>query len=134
MAYSLNKVILIGNLGKDAETRFTTSNISVTNFSLATTHSYKGKDGNWVNDTTWHNIVAFSVSDSVKSSLLKGNKVCVEGRIQNRNYTDKEGIKRYVTEIVSERIVLLDSRPTGQEDTSATVEDPEMQDDSPLPF
>ena len=62
MAFSLNKIMLIGNLGKDAETRFTTNNLSVTNFTLATTNSYKGKDGNWVNETTWHNITSFNLS------------------------------------------------------------------------
>lgn len=71
MAFSLNKVMLIGNLGRDAETRFTTNNISVTNFTLATTNSYKGKDGNWQNETTWHNIVAFNLSDYFKENLKK---------------------------------------------------------------
>ncbi len=103
MALSLNKIMLIGNLGNDAETRFTTSNLSITSFSLATTNSYKGKDGNWVNETTWHNIVSFNISDYFKDSLKKGKKFYVEGRLTKRDYTDKEGIKRYITEVVSER-------------------------------
>lgn len=110
MALSLNKVLLIGNLGQDAETRFTTSNVSVTSFSLATSHSYKGKDGNWVNETTWHNVVSFSLSDYLKDQLKKGKKFYVEGRLTKRDYTDKEGIKRYVTEVISERIIPLDAR------------------------
>ncbi|MGE5812773.1 MAG: single-stranded DNA-binding protein, partial [Ignavibacteria bacterium] len=69
MAFSLNKIMLIGNLGKDAETRFTTTNVSVTTFTMATTSSYKGKDGNWINETTWHNIVGYNLSDFFKENL-----------------------------------------------------------------
>lgn len=115
MAFSLNKVMLIGNLGNDAETRFTTNNVSVTTFSLATTNSYKGKDGNWVNETTWHNVVSFGLSDFFKESLKKGKKFYIEGRISKRDYTDKEGIKRYVTEVVSEQIIPLDAREGRQD-------------------
>jgi len=110
MAFSLNKVMLIGNMGKDAETRVTPSNLSVTSFSVATTNSYKGKDGNWVNDTTWHNIVSFNLSDYFKEVLKKGAKVYVEGRIQTRDYNDKDGNKRYITEIVTDKIIPLDGR------------------------
>lgn len=110
MAFSLNKIQLIGNLGQDAETRFSTNNTAITTYSVATTHSYKGKDGNWVNETTWHNIVSFSLSDYMKDNLKKGKKIYVEGRLNKRDYTDKEGIKRYITEVVSERIIPLDSR------------------------
>ena len=115
MAFSLNKVMLIGNLGNDAETRFTTNNVSVTTFSLATTNSYKSKDGNWVNETTWHNVVSFGLSDFFKESLKKGKKFYIEGRISKRDYTDKEGIKRYVTEVVSEQIIPLDAREGRQD-------------------
>jgi single-strand DNA-binding protein len=144
MAFSLNKVLLIGNLGQDAETRFTTSNISVTSFSLATTNSYKGKDGNWVNETTWHNIVAFALSDYFKDNLKKGRKFYVEGRLTKKDYTDKEGIKRYVTEVISDRLIPLDSResestsefhknvPTG-EANSAPV-DFSVDENDDLPF
>lgn len=114
MAFSLNKVMLIGNLGQDAETRFTTNNLAVTSFSLATTSSYKGKDGNFVNETTWHNIVAFGLSDYYKDLLKKGKKVYIEGRLSRRDYTDKEGIKRYTVEVVVDKyngIIPLDSRP-----------------------
>ncbi len=141
MAFSLNKVMLIGNLGKDAETRFTTNNLSVTNFTLATSNSYKGKDGNWVNETTWHNIVAFNLSDYFKENLKKGKKFYIEGRLTKRDYTDKDGIKRYSTEVVSEKIIPLDS--TGgeaviQEDagSSGSVTEPEIQteENDDLPF
>jgi len=110
MAFSLNKIMLIGNLGKDSETRFTTAeNFSVTNFTLATTYSFKNKNGEWTNETTWHNIVAFNLSDFMKESLKKGKKVYVEGRLVKRDYTDKDNIKRYVTEVRAERIIPLDS-------------------------
>lgn len=118
MAFSLNKVMLIGNLGNDAETRFTTNNLSVTSFSIATSNSYKGKDGNWVNETTWHNVVSFNIPDFYKESLKKGKKFYVEGRIQKRDYTDKEGIKRYVTEIISEKLIPLDGRESGSDNYS----------------
>ena len=106
--------MLIGNLGNDAETRFTTNNLSVTSFSIATSNSYKGKDGNWVNETTWHNIVSFNIPDFYKESLKKGKKFYVEGRIQKRDYTDKEGVKRYVTEIISEKLIPLEGREGGE--------------------
>ena len=140
MAFSLNKIMLIGNLGKDAETRFTTNNLSVTNFTLATTNSYKGKDGNWVNDTTWHNVVSFNLSDYFKDNLKKGKKFYVEGRLSKRDYTDKDGIKRYITEVVSEKLIPLDSSgdyTTGNEDTSGSsnsVPDVQVDENEDLPF
>jgi single-strand DNA-binding protein len=110
MAFALNKVMLIGNLGNDAENRFTTNNLSVTTFSLATTRGYKGKDGNWVNETTWHNVVCYNIPDFYKEQLKKGKKFYVEGRISKRDYTDKENIKRYITEIISEKLIPLEGR------------------------
>ncbi|MDP2302992.1 MAG: single-stranded DNA-binding protein [Ignavibacteria bacterium] len=141
MAFSLNKIQLIGNLGRDAETRFTTnSNTAITSFSVATTHGYKGKDGNWENETTWHNVIAFSLSDFYKESLKKGAKVFVEGRLSKRDYTDKDGIKRYSTEVVCEKIIPLDSRDgsysSGSSSSKASDEqfsgEPVQEDD--LPF
>jgi single-strand DNA-binding protein len=135
MAFSLNKVMLIGNLGKDAETRFTTNNLSITNFTLATSNSYKGKDGNWVNETTWHNIVSFSLSDYMKENLKKGRKFYVEGRISKRDYTDKEGIKRYSTEIISERLIPLDSSGAPEEtQTQVSEPDVKVEENEDLPF
>jgi single-strand DNA-binding protein len=135
VAFSLNKVMLIGNLGKDAETRFTTNNLSITNFTIATSNSYKGKDGNWVNETTWHNIVSFSLSDYMKDNLKKGRKFYVEGRISKRDYTDKEGIKRYSTEIVSERLIPLESSGSSEEIQSQGAEpDVRVEDNEDLPF
>ena len=131
--------MLIGNLGQDAEHRFTTNNVSVTSFSLATTHSYKGKDGNWVNETTWHNIVAFSLSDFFKDNLKKGRKFYVEGRLNKREYTDKDGVKKYFTEVVSDRMIPLDSRDdsysSGSSNTNTESREPlDSSEDDDLPF
>jgi single-strand DNA-binding protein len=120
MAFSLNKIMLIGNLGRDVETRITTANnISISSFSIATTHSYKGKDGNWVNETTWHNVTVFNLSDFMKENLKKGRKVYVEGRLTKREYTDKEGNKRFSTDVISERIIPLEGSTSGSESNSA---------------
>ncbi len=113
MAFSLNRIMLIGNLGRDAETRFSTNNVGVTSFSVATTYSYKGKDGNWQDQTTWHNVVGFNLSDYFKENLKKGQKVYVEGRLTKRDYTDKEGVKRYSTDVVIEKLIPLDATSGG---------------------
>lgn len=139
MAFSLNRIMLIGNLGRDAETRFTNNNVSVTNFSLATTHSYKGKDGDWVNETTWHNITGFNLSDFFKENLKKGKKFYVEGRLTKREYTDKEGIKRYSTDVYSEKLIPLESTavPSGDnkaESNGGVSEPPSVEGNDDLPF
>jgi len=110
MAFTLNKIQLIGNLGQDCETRFSQNNVGITTFSIATVYGFKDKDGGWKNETTWHNVVAFNLSDFFKDSLKKGKKFYVEGRLTKRDYTDKEGIKRYVTEVVAEKIIPLEGR------------------------
>jgi single-strand DNA-binding protein len=141
MAFALNKVMLIGNLGNDAENRFTTNNLSVTTFSLATTRGYKGKDGNWVNETTWHNVVCYNLPDFYKEQLKKGKKFYVEGRISKRDYTDKENIKRYITEIISEKLIPLEGRESagggesyGERTSSYSEPEPGTTVDDDLPF
>lgn len=141
-AFSMNKIQLIGNLGKDAETRFTTNNVSVTSFGLATTSRIKGKDGNWVNETTWHNVVAFSLSDYIKNILKKGKKFYVEGRISKRDYTDKDGIKRYSVDVIADLIIPFDSgvesstpREEFQSNQNPIIEaDIRVEDNDDLPF
>ena len=136
MAFSLNKVQLIGNLGQDAETSFTTNNVGVTKFSIATTRNYKGKDGEWVPETTWHNIVAFNLSDFYKDALKKGKKIYIEGRISKRSY-EKDGVKQYFTEIVSENIIPLESRDGGMSQEGGSQSNKESIDtnvDDDLPF
>jgi len=138
MAFSLNKIMLIGNLGRDAETRFTTNNVSVTNFSLATTNSYKDKEGNWQNETTWHNITSFNLSDFFKENLKKGKKFYVEGRITKREYNDKDGNKRTATDVVSEKLIPLESTSSDsaseQKSTLESVETPKVENNEDLPF
>lgn len=109
MAFSLNKIMLIGHLGKDAENRFTTDNFSITSFSVATNYSYKNKNGEWTDETTWHNVVAFNLSDFYKDYLKKGKKVYVEGRLASRTYEDKEKVKRTIFEVRADKIIPLDS-------------------------
>lgn len=141
MAFSLNKIMLIGNLGRDVETRFTTGNVSISSFSLATTYSYKGKDGNWVNETTWHNVTVFNLSDFMKEQLKKGKKVYVEGRLTKREYTDKEGVKRYSTDVISERIIPLEGSSetagfsdAGSESNNQDEVMPSVDSNDDLPF
>jgi len=121
MAFSLNKAQLIGNLGKDAETSFTTSNLSVTKFTVATTHSRKTKDGNWENLTTWHNITAFGLNDFTKDKLKKGAKVYIEGRIEHQSY-EKDGQTKYYTSILVNNfdgIIPLDKRDDSSSGSSS---------------
>lgn len=107
----LNKVMLIGNLGADPEARQTTSGSALTEIRLATSESYKDKDGQRVEKTEWHRVVVFgSQAESVARYLSKGSKVYVEGRIQTREWQDKEGQKRYTTEIIASHVTFLDKR------------------------
>lgn len=103
-----NKVQLIGNLGADPEVKTFNGGKTVARFSIATTDAYKDKEGNKVSETTWHNIVAWGRTASVAEKFLKkGSEVAIEGRLSNRSYEDKEGIKRYVTEIIVNELLLI---------------------------
>jgi single-strand DNA-binding protein len=104
---SLNKVMLIGNLGKDAETRFTPSGTAVTNFTVATSRRWKDQQsGEWKDETDWHDVVLWK-SENVSQYLLKGKQVFVEGRLQTRSWEDQNGNKRYRTEVVADNLILL---------------------------
>ena len=106
---SVNKVILVGNLGKDPELRYTPSGAAVATFSLATTNPFKDREGNRA--TEWHNIVAWrQLAEICGKFLHKGKQVYIEGRIQTRSYDDRDGNKRYITEIVAEQMQMLGSR------------------------
>lgn len=108
---SVNKVILIGNLGKDPETRYTNSGDAIANFSIATTDKWKDKSGEMQEKTEWHNIVMFGRQAEIAGEyLVKGKPVYIEGRLQTRKWQDKEGNDRYTTEIVGDRMQLLGSR------------------------
>jgi single-strand DNA-binding protein len=117
MAKSVNKVILIGNLGKDPEVKYTPSGTAVAKFSLATNERYKDKNGEWQDRTEWHNIVAWQrLAEIAGEYLKKGRSVYIEGRIQTRSWDDKQtGQKKYMTEIVANDLVLLGGRGEGGE-------------------
>ena len=120
MARSLNKVMLIGNLGKDAETRYTPSGTAVTNFSVATTWSLKDpQTGEWKERTDWHDVVLWR-AEKVAEYLKKGQKIYVEGRLQTRSWEDQNGQKRYRTEVVADNfgVMLLGGRDGGGGDFS----------------
>ena len=118
MARSLNKVMLIGNLGRDAETKFTPAGVARTNFSIATTRRFKDTaTGDWRDETDWHNVVLWR-SENLANYLLKGKQVFVEGRLQTRSYEDKDGKKVYSTEVVAEEVMLLGGRADGESGTA----------------
>ena len=107
----VNKVILLGNLGKDPEIRTFEGGRKSARFSIATSESYKDKDGNKVEQTEWHSVQFWGpIVDVIEKYLKKGNQVYVEGKLQTRSYDDKDGIKRYVTEIVGQNMNLLGGR------------------------
>ena len=140
MAKSLNRVMLIGNLGKDPELRYTTSGVAVATFSVATNESWKDQDGNQQERTEWHNIVAWKkLAEICAEWLKKGKKVYIEGRIQTRSYDDKNtGAKKYITEIVAENMIMLDSRgsdfSSGGQAPSPVEESHSSAKDDDLPF
>ena len=108
MAASLNKVTLIGNLGKDPEVRHLESGASVANFSMATTETYKNRNGEKVSQTEWHNIVLWrGLAEISEKYLKKGDKIYIEGRIRTRSWQDKDDNTRYSTEIVGDNMIML---------------------------
>ena len=114
----VNKVILVGNLGKDPEVRYLENGRAVANFSLATSETYKNKAGERVTNTEWHNVVLWTpLAEIAERFLHKGSQVYIEGKITNRSYEDKEGNTRYVTEIVGREMTLLGSRSEGRDDS-----------------
>ena len=144
---SVNKVILIGNLGKDPEIRYVNENTPVATFSLATTESYKDKNGNRQDITEWHNIVVWrGLAEVAEKYLKKGKQIYLEGRIRSRSYDDKDGVKKYFTEIVGEHFVML-GRKEGEgggenqnnyqqqnteKSVSANTEQPPVHDQIPI--
>jgi single-strand DNA-binding protein len=104
---SVNKVIVLGHLGKDADTKFTPSRVAVTKFSVATSRRWKDSQTNeWKEETDWHNIVLWR-SENLANYLTKGKQVYVQRRLQTRSFNDWDGVKRYITEIVADGVILL---------------------------
>jgi single-strand DNA-binding protein len=135
MGKSLNKVQLIGNLGKDPELKYTPIGVAVATFSIATSDSWKDKDGELHEQTEWHNIVVWrKLAEIVGQYLKKGMKVFVEGKLKHRSYDDNSGVKRYVTEVVIDNLIMLGS-PSGKTQPPLPEDDGETaieKDD--LPF
>jgi single-strand DNA-binding protein len=121
---SVNKVILVGNLGRDAELKFTQGGFPISSFSLATTDRRKDKDSdNWVEKTEWHRVKLLGkTAESLHDYLTKGKQVYVEGRLETRSWDDKDGQKKYMTEIVADRIQLLGGRGDGGSNLGARAE------------
>jgi len=144
---SVNKVILIGNVGKDPEIRHLDSGVAVANFTLATSESYNAKNGERVTNTEWHNIVMWrGLADVVEKYVKKGSKLFIEGKITSRQY-EKDGQTKYFTEIVANNMVMLDSKgstgnsgnttTTTTTETKPTVDKPAVDDtggEDDLPF
>ncbi len=139
---SLNKVMLIGNLGKDPEVRFTASGQAVASFSLATSEKFKGKSGEWEERTEWHNITLWGkLAEIAGEYLSKGKTIYVEGRLQTRKWQDKSGNDRYTTDIVGDKMQMLSPKGerSGGDASSApkngasNYEEPPFQDDD-IPF
>jgi len=139
----INKVILVGNLGKDPELRTLESGRKVANFSLATTETYKDKNGERVDQTEWHNIVFWGpIADVIEKYLKKGSQVYIEGKIRTRSYDDKEGNKKYITEILGDKMTMLGGAPKGGDSSASNGKSTQpvgqtfaaASDDDDLPF
>ncbi|MFA5587173.1 MAG: single-stranded DNA-binding protein [Bacteroidales bacterium] len=124
---AINKVILVGNVGKDPEVRHLDTGVAVANFPLATSETYTAKSGEKVTTTEWHNIVLWrGLAEVAEKYVTKGRQLYIEGRIRSRSYDDKDGIKRYVTEIYGDVMQMLGSKPdstgTGRKETERVTE------------
>lgn len=136
---SVNKVILVGNLGSDPEVRYTPSGRAVANFSLATTERYTNKEGEKEEKTEWHRIVAWArLGEICGEYLTKGSQVYIEGRIQSRSWEDRDGNKRYTTEIIAQAMQMLGGSRKGGEaasvEESHPSEEPISIPDDDIPF
>jgi single-strand DNA-binding protein len=136
---SLNKVILIGHLGKDPELSYTSSGVAVARFSIATNERWKDNDGNVQERTEWHNIVAWrKLAEICGQYLKKGSKTYLEGKLQTRSWDDKNtGVKRYTTEIIADDLIMLDAKGTGggeANDVTPAPEEPQAPEKDDLPF
>jgi len=136
---SLNKVMLIGNLGKDPEVRYTASGQAVASFSLATSEKFKNKNGDFEERTEWHRVTLWArLAEIAGEYLSKGKTVYIEGRLQTREY-EKDGVKRYTTEIVGEKMQMLSPKGEGRSagpsagSNGGNREEPPFQDDD-IPF
>ncbi len=118
--YGVNKVILVGNLGKDPEVKHLEQDVTVARFTLATTESYRSKEGRTEDRTDWHNIVMWrGLAETAARYLKKGSTIYAEGRLSSRSYVGADGQKKYFTEVEVEKMVMLDGKPTGTREPGA---------------
>lgn len=128
---AVNKVILVGNVGKDPEVRYIDSGAAVANFSLATSETYKNKNGERVTNTEWHNIVLWrGLAEIAEKYVKKGTQLYIEGKIRTRSYDDQNGNKRYITEIIGDNMKMLSK---AQSDNSQSANQSQDQDQSQSP-
>ena len=138
---SVNKVILLGNLGRDPEVRYTAGGNAVANLSLATTEKWKDKDGNKQEKTEWHRVTLWGRQAELAGEYLsKGSSVYIEGRLETRKYTDKDGVEKYTTEVVADRMQFVstggEKREGGGQQQKPQERSPQKGDDfdDDLPF
>lgn len=130
---SINKVILVCSLGKDPEVRQTQNGTAICNLSAATSRKYKDTQGGMQEETEWHRISLFGkMAELAGQYLSKGSSVYIEGRLHTRKYTDKEGIDRYVTEIIGESMQFLDKKPATVRSTNVRKTSPAPEEDCPF--
>lgn len=128
---SINKVILVGNVGKDPEVRYLENGVAVCSFPFATSESYKNKNGEKVKTTEWHNIVLWrSLAEIAEKYVKKGSQLYIEGKIRSRSWDDKEGNKRYITEIIGNNMQMLGKKSDYVEDTQDSTTPSENFDDA----
>ncbi len=138
----INKVILVGNAGKDPEVRHLDSGVAVTTFPLATSETYKNKEGQKVTNTEWHNVVLWrGLAEVAEKYVKKGNPLYIEGKIRTRSWDDKDGNKRYTTEIIADVMQMLGSKQSSEdvaaskpENTSSVDIDNMPAEEDDLPF
>ena len=137
----INKVTLVGHLGKEVEVRTLDNGAKVANFTMATSESYKDKAGEWQSNTEWHNVVAWRyAADAAERSLKKGSLVYIEGKVTTRKWQDKDGNDRYSTDIVAQVLKPLDKKEDSSSDYSKPVYreeplgEPKKLEDDDLPF
>ena len=132
----VNRVMLIGNLGKDPDLQILEGNIGVAKFSLATTETYKDRSGKLISQTEWHTVVLWrGLADLAQKYLHKGSLVYIEGRLKTRSWEDKEGNKKFATEIVGDNLIMLDKRSDGTHITHGVegLDNPDSDADIPAP-
>ena len=126
---TVNKVILIGRLGADPELKYTPSGAAVTNFNIATNEVWKDKDGNFQERTEWHRLVLWQkLAERANEYLKKGNRVYVEGQLRTRSWDDKDGVKRYTTEVVVQHMQFLETKDSAGAASSAMPPPPSEED------